>query len=100
MFTDPDIFSGVDGLMPQPEGGDDSCEVKSAIQPIVPVPAVQKHFPPPLAPQTAESSKSAGKRNASGSLPTSPLRKYKLSRPGDGWYIAHNAVLPGVYYGA
>jgi hypothetical protein len=100
MFADPDLFSGVDGLMPQLEGGDDSRGAKSAIRSIAPVPEVQKHFPPPLTPQTAESSKSAGKRNASGSLPASPQRKFKLSRPGDGWYIAHNAVLPGVYYGA
>jgi hypothetical protein len=49
--------------------------------------------------QVAESSKSAGKRNASGPLPTSS-RSFKISRPGDGWYVAHNAVLPGVCFGA
>ena len=87
MFSGPDPFSGVAGLLPQKsEGGSRKA-----------VPAALKRPLSPFALQVAESSKTASKRNASGSSLT-PSRKSKVPRPGDGWYVAHKAVVPGVYY--
>lgn len=92
--------------MAPPEDGD-FRQATPVVRPIAPVPvtshlsppttqslsAVLQHTLPPVT-QVAESSKSAGKRV------TPHLFKFKASRPGDGWYVAHNAVHPGVYYGA
>jgi hypothetical protein len=98
MFSGPDPFSGVAGLLLRKLEEGSPHKVVPAVQSITPVPVVPKHSPSPRSPQVAESSNSASKRRASGSLLGS-LQKARASRPGDGWYVAHNAVIPGVYYG-
>lgn len=100
MFAGPNPFPTLDGSVPQPERVDDSHETMPPAQPTTSVPAIQKRSQPLSIPQVSEPSSSASKRNASGSSLSQSLRKYKVSRPGDGWYVAYNAVLPGVCYGA
>ena len=73
-------------------------EVTPAIEAIAPALA-PRHSPLPPTPQVAEWSGLGSKRNASESLLTPPLRKSKTARPSDGWFVAHHAVLPGMYYG-
>lgn len=103
MFAGSDPFPGGDVLIPQQPGRGDPCGTTPAFQRAAPLPVSSRSVTPiPVAPkritsvpaapkhlvqQTAESSKVAAKR------------KLKASRPGDGWYVAHNAVAPGTYYG-
>ena len=97
MFSGPDPFAGVESLLPhKSEGG--SRRTVPVVQHITPVPAALKCPLSSPAPQVAESSKTASKRNTSGSSLT-PSRRSKVPRPGDGWYVAHKAAVPGVYYG-
>ena len=91
MFAGPDLFP----TMPQQLEGRDFHGTVAADQRIAPIPVTPKHLPP----QVAESSNTASKRNASYSSLASSVRKLKVSRPSDGWYVAFNAVLPGTYYG-
>lgn len=98
MFTGPDPFASVDDLMPQQLEGVENLRGKlPGIRRVVRTPTTQNH----LAPQVAESSKAASKRNANASSSSliAPLEKSKVTRPGDGWYVAYDAVSPGVYYG-
>ena len=97
IFAGPDPFASVACLLPQPlvEGG--SREMVLAIPSITPAPVTPKRSRSPLKSQVAESSKKALKRDASGS-PLVPSQKIGAPRPGDGWYVAHNAAVPGVYY--
>jgi hypothetical protein len=89
MFAGPDPFSKVTGMIPSPD------RTGSTSQPVTPIPVTE----PLLAPQDTEPSEVASKRVLSSSSHAPPPPRFKLSRPGDGWYVAHNAVLPGVYYG-
>ena len=92
MFNVHDPFSGVDAIMPPSNGG--ARKVNPVAQPATPVQGTStrpQHFSPS---QVAQSSKAAGKRRAA-----SPSQKSKIARPGDGWYVVHTGVLPGVYYG-
>ena len=90
-FANPDPFSDANDLTPQPR------EPTPAIQAIAPALA-PRHPPLPLTSESAGPSGLGSKRNASGSFsPT--LRNSKAARPSDGWFVAHHAVLPGVYYG-
>jgi len=99
MFAGPDMFAGVEGLMSQQLEEGDLRGTTPATRLIAPVPVVPIHSLPAPTPLVAESSRSASKRNASGSLPAPLSQRLKVTRPGDGWYVAHNAALPGVYYG-
>jgi len=96
MFTDLDPVSSVGvSMFRQPEKSVNPRGKVLATQSVAPVPVAPTH----LAPQVAESSKAASKHPASGPSLILPGRKPKASRPGDGWYVAHNAALPGAYYG-
>lgn len=96
MFKVPDLFSGVDTLMLQrQEGGGGTTSIS---QPTIPVQVVLTHSQHST--PVAESSKAASKRRAVDPPPSPPPQKSKLVRPGDGWYVVHTGVLPGVYYGA
>lgn len=98
-FVDSDLLSDTNSPTPQPRvGGITRREATPTIETIAPA-LVPRRSPPPLTPQVAESSTSGSKRNASDSSLTSPLRRSKAARPSDGWFVAHHAVLPGVYYG-
>ena len=94
MFAGSDPFSGITGMMSRPEG----CH-EATPQPVSSVPSIPKRSELLLTPKVAESSKAASKYKPSGSSHVSPLQDPKVCRPGDGWYVVHNAVLPGVYYG-
>ena len=97
-FADLDSSSDTNSSTLQPRGGVTCREATPAVETIAPA-LVPRHYPRPLTPQVAESSASGSKRNASDSSLTSPLRRSKAARPSDGWFVAHHAVLPGVYYG-
>lgn len=114
MFAGPDPFAGVDTLMSQQLGGNlqetapatqHTAPPPIALKRVTSVPVTSKRVSPVLltskhlAPQVAESSKMSGKRNASNSSSVLRMRIPKVTRPGDGWYVAHNAVSPGTYYG-
>ena len=94
MFTGSDPFSGTTGTISRPEGYHEATP-----QPVSPVPIIPKRSELPRTPRVAESSKAASKYKPSSLFYVSPLQNPKVCSPGDGWYVAHNAVLPGVYYG-
>ena len=116
MFAGPDPFSDVDDLLPQWDGVNGQQEMAPVTRPTTPAPVTPEHYPP--APQVKESrsttpdmppelpasriagsSKSAANYDGpSSSLVSSPPGP-NIPRPGDGWYVAHHAVLPGVYCG-
>lgn len=91
MFDGPDPFPS---LVAQSTG------VNLLQEPIFQSAALTKTILPNLPPvsQVAESSKAAHSRNDSSSI-LSPMRRLKIPRRG-GWYVAHNAVSPGVYCGS
>lgn len=91
MFAGPDPFPRTGSLTLRPR------EATPVIQAIVP-PLPTRDTPLPLASQSAGPSGLGSKRNASDSF-TPPVRSSKTPRPSDGWFVAHHAVLPGVYYG-
>lgn len=118
MFAGSDPFSDVDSLILQPEDVDEQEGSTPAAQPATPVLAIPKLPPVPQAvgPQNTasnyapESSKSALNTGIPGlsksvsiddrsSSAASPLHIPGVPRPGDGWYVAHRAALPGVYGG-
>jgi len=94
MFAGSDPFSGTTGTISRPEG----CHEVTP-QPVSPVPIIPKRSELLLMPRVAESSKAASKYKPSSLSYVSPLQNPKVCHPGNGWYVAHNAVLPGVYYG-
>lgn len=96
MFAGSDPFSAVAGMMSQQEGRYRTMPTTRSATPALPT---LEQSGPSFTPQVAESSKAAWKHKASGFSSVQPLESLRLSRPGDGWYVAHNAVLPGVYYG-
>jgi len=102
MFDGTDPFSDVDNLALGQGGADGKQRATSAVQPVTPVLVLPKL---PLALQVtkswntrsdgvAESSKMALNRDG-----TRSSRRSKTPHHADGWYVAHHAVLPGVYYG-
>lgn len=102
MFKATDPFSDVDSLTLGQGGTDGKQRVISAVKPTTPVLVLPKL---PLAlPATkswntgsdgvAESSKMALNRDGARSS-----RRSKTPHHVDGWYVAHCAILPGVYYG-
>lgn len=97
MFSVPDPFSGVEALMPQL--AENVLEVTPAAQPIASVQVTPSRSSSPRPPQVAESSKAASKRKAVEPSPTLTPQRHEGHRPGDGWYVVHTGVLPGVYYG-
>ncbi|KAF9782643.1 hypothetical protein BJ322DRAFT_1110520 [Thelephora terrestris] len=98
MFNVSDPFAGVEALMPQL--AEDACETTPGAQSITPAPVTPVRSPLPCPSQLVESSRAASKRKAVDSPPALiPQDSYKGSRPGDGWYVVHTGVLPGVYYG-
>ena len=93
----PDPFSDVNALAPTPARGE--LQGTPTVRSATPTPIVPKYLR--SVPQVAESSKSALKRRAEPGLSlVSPMRRLKIPLPGDGWYVAFNAVLPGVYCGS
>jgi hypothetical protein len=93
MFAGPDPFPQVVELMSQSQ---DSHETRPTVRPVA---GTSNRSKSPFTSQVAGSSKTASKRKLSSPSHASLTQKFKISRPGDGWYVAHNAVLPGVYYG-
>ncbi|KAF9787403.1 hypothetical protein BJ322DRAFT_1107468 [Thelephora terrestris] len=104
LFAGPDPFSGVEDLMPRREEFDNQRVIETAAKSMTPVlampnlslapgPANPSHaapnrvgvLPKSTSDEVAESSKSASSR--------------KGPRPGEGWYVAYHAVLPGIYFG-
>jgi len=88
-----DPFSAVDELMPQ-QGGDIFTDPAASI----PTPTRQ----PIAGSSTHQSPQSVGKINfgAPSSVSSSRRAMKAASRiHGQGWFVAFNAVLPGVYYG-
>lgn len=96
MFADGDPFGGVRDLMPALV--EDAHETTPVAPSNSPVHASVTTASPPSS-QPAESSRAASKRKAVDPLPAPSSQSVTLSRPGDGWYIVHTGVLPGVYYG-
>lgn len=92
---DPDPFSSANARIPLPaqSGSQEVPTIRSATL----APIISQYLRP--APQVAESSKSALKRADSGSTLVSPMRRLRIPPSGDGWYVASDAVLPGVYCG-
>lgn len=97
MFAVPDPFLGVDALVQRQR--EEARNETPAAQPTVTVQVTQIRSQPSPPPQVAESSKSASKRKAVDPPLTASPQKSKMIRPGDGWYVVHTGVLPGVYYG-
>ena len=105
MFANSDPFSGVESLMPRQK--EERREATPAPQLTAPVQVTPTNSLSSLPPQVAESSRAASKRravdpplNPPQNANVTPLQKSKVTRPGEGWYVVHTGVLPGVYYGA
>lgn len=94
MFEDsPDPFSAVDGLVPRQTG---SIFTDPPVSTPAPAPTPQ----PVAGPSTSRSSR-AGKAVDYG-IPTHVLPPHctiGTGVPNQGWFVAFNAVIPGVYYG-
>ena len=92
----PDPFSDLNAPAPMPAQG--GLQGTLTVQSATLTPIVPKYLW--SVPQVVESSKSALKRHAkSRSSLISPMHCLKIPLPGDGWYVAFNAVLPGIYCG-
>lgn len=122
MFASSDPFIGVETLVPPPTGGNGLNDVP-ATQPITPTTlVVPDHRPTPIQPVAVLSSRRDDPRrspvlpvhrahvqNVAGpssrhentkSPLVSPMRHPQVASTKGGWYVAHNAVLPGVYRGS
>ena len=98
MFTGPgqDLFAGVDGLLTPLAPASNSPQEVPIVPPITTA-LIALKYPQP---QVAELSKAALKCASSGLSFASSKCRAKFSPTSDGWYVAYNAALPGVYCGS
>lgn len=98
MFAGQDPFSNMDSLVFKPEE-QQVTPVTQLHTPVLAIPTL------PLAPQFAGSQNTAldgvSETSASVSICDGAGSSHgsDVPRCGDGWYVAHRAILPGVYYG-
>ena len=101
MFAGPDPFSHFDSPVPLAAGKDSLAQAPTTQATPTPSLSVPRRARP--APQIAESSKMALEHEDPTSVLTVSIRRHlKLASPGqtEGWFVAFNAVLPGVCCGS
>lgn len=93
----PDPFSAVGGLLPHHDG---DVFTDPPISTPAPTPAPAPAPQPVAGPSTSRSSRT-GKAVDYGTptLVLSPRHTTGTPIPNQGWFVAFNAVIPGVYYG-
>ena len=93
MFAGPDPFPKVEALMSKLEEADELQQTPPPVEPKTPVRVT------PELPLASQGPKPSTTTSNVDDVNVNQSDKPSILRNGDGWYVAHCAILPGTYYG-